>query len=481
MLPVLLEGVAWSTQHALQVGWYNIGARAGHVSIDQRAPTSELFGSSLAWLPQREDTSGEPPAAPPFLSFCAADALDAGVDIAYDQNNGASAVVVAAEVSQFTARSGRLDFKPGVQSTESCLFLRSNLREELDRASDRLSSCSLRDHLMAEADPYVLQIGGVTVFRGPVEEGFPFLQRPAKLDLVLFGRSFRAPVRTVTRGGRELFAEEIHLSALVDRLKCVALAALRQQNVRFAPTRLVIGLHTSVYPLHSLAEVLKEWHHLYASYFSEVIVACGARTGGESLACQLDHLVNGDLSSAREPAALASLCESCRDSEASASGLRLPFAPEAPQFRSRARTDGALMSHRLSPLPSRPCSSAGVHAHSETRSSGACSYPSSCGLSALSSSKRYMMIHLQALRQHEVNSQRSEMIKVAELGADVVYASARDGERGENRVSDGHAVRMVARERFRTKRGLTPRALDPLDNLPLSALKTSLPLPRATG
>jgi hypothetical protein len=95
-----------------------------------------------------------------------------------------------------------------------------------------------------------------------------------------------------------------------------------------------------------------------------------------------------------------------------------------------------------------------------------------------------MMIQLQALRDHEIKSKRNEIIKEADLGPDIVYASAGDGERegDTNRAGDRHAARMAARERFRTKRGLTPRVLDPLDSLPgkrsgnptLSPLKTRL-------
>lgn len=161
----------------------------------------------------------------------------------------------------------------------------------------RHGTCSVRDHLTAKSDPYVFLMHGLTMFRGPREDGYPFLDEPTQLSAVVYSMASPRPamVRTVHRqtGEKtEWYSSDADQSALLERLSLICFAALENGD----PTKkgiLIINasgvMDRGRHPLDAVANSLKHWRSRFAQFFHTVFLACGP---DEELAETLDLTIN---------------------------------------------------------------------------------------------------------------------------------------------------------------------------------------------
>lgn len=252
------------------------------VSQDHRAPP--LICAAMGPLEAHAALRAACPAAFTMASFEATD-FDAGGFIA-----GA------------TARS----------AAQQELFVRTNLEMHCKAASSVAggnSEFSVKDRLTTRVDGYVLVLRDVAVFRGPTDQGYPFLREPASVNMLIGGRSTLRP--EMGEGG-EYFLHSEDMAACEERLELLALGAFTaslEDDMTKGETEeaarcssawqgqrpsLVIAAHDLTatgarQPRHSLGAALKTWREKYASRFEAVVVACGDR----GTAAMLDKIING--------------------------------------------------------------------------------------------------------------------------------------------------------------------------------------------
>jgi hypothetical protein len=185
-----------------------------------------------------------------------------------------------------------------------CMPLRSDIGRYVEAANSELtlkgSSATMRQHLCASNDPYVFLCHGTTVFRGGMDEGFPFLNVPFKVHAVCAGMPpGRPPVQSVYSREATTFwyANIADHNALVDRYQCLALAAL--QSFASAPrdedlpilVLPALGGGPSQ-PIDAIVSILKNWRRNFSPFFRSVFLCY---PGQKDIACRTDDAVNRSL------------------------------------------------------------------------------------------------------------------------------------------------------------------------------------------
>jgi len=145
------------------------------------------FGRSNIHVPPTPKTSSiGPDTVFPPLIVVDQSPLDCLAQLEFIDDVKKRKVAVVLEVSDFTP-DGRLNCGLHVRSTavtQASMVLRTDTPRFVEVANEALRSgkCSVRDHLTAQHDPYVIASPGVTAFRGPREDGFPFFGEPCQCD-----------------------------------------------------------------------------------------------------------------------------------------------------------------------------------------------------------------------------------------------------------------------------------------------------------
>jgi len=281
VLPALLESAQRASQRALQEGQYSLKSQKEAIDLAELRtsnPSYRWLGSKTRLPAADLSKAGSGAREPAPLSFSMMEEIEVGHQLA----DAGSSAVVSTEVCAFTEDGRRFDSQQGSRSSEASLLVRTDAEQFLLRAAQGLSLVGQTHELLtALEDPYVLLCRGVVAFRGSSADGFPFLKRPASLNLVLRARPFRR-ASLVSSKSMELFEDERLYHSLLERLNLVALAALDRAQEDATAGRsehrvphVVLGIRPGDYPLNSLALALQEWHKVYAPHFASMVVACG--------------------------------------------------------------------------------------------------------------------------------------------------------------------------------------------------------------
>eukprot|EP00928_Gymnodinium_smaydae_P010933 TRINITY_DN14116_c0_g1_i1.p1 TRINITY_DN14116_c0_g1~~TRINITY_DN14116_c0_g1_i1.p1 ORF type:complete len:1291 (-),score=258.45 TRINITY_DN14116_c0_g1_i1:236-4108(-) len=235
-------------------------------------------------------------------------------------------IVLVAEAFQFLPDTGVVDAWHPAGMSPHCLPLRSDLTRYFAAAAEQIrrGRATMREHLTAVRDPYVFLCRDVTIFRGPREDGYPFLSKHTKIHVLMMAMSSSTPtVQTVLEKRNvglptgsctrtEWYRDQTEHTSLQERLNLVGPAVLQEVRAEAATTangaateELPPVLVFSVpgtggicpHPKDAVATSLKQWRRRFSNGFHSVFVCTGGRgeAKSEALAKHLDACVNSQL------------------------------------------------------------------------------------------------------------------------------------------------------------------------------------------
>ncbi|CAK0908374.1 unnamed protein product, partial [Prorocentrum cordatum] len=341
----LLEAVRASTEKAIRDGSYEAGETAGRLSQSARVDLSAISSANphVAWR-RRETLSARPPPPQlgrqaPRLQIGSESVLDTAIRLR--RAGVESPIVVVAEVQAF-AGDGSIDTRTAQAVSPGDLLLRSDfgrfvgaLRRQCSshrdgRLPNRLPSradaplgalcnvwalastlgapargeeANLRGELAAPRGPSIVACQQVTVFRGPAEDGYPFLREPVHVTVLVTAFPCGPQAHTLSSAGShsEWYAVCDERDAVVERLELLAELARREPpaggHAGEGPPLLLLcppgcGAPRRQ-PRHALAYALKAWRLRYGGCFGAVHLCCRDSRGPlEELAGLLRSVIN---------------------------------------------------------------------------------------------------------------------------------------------------------------------------------------------
>mmetsp|Transcript_75954 Transcript_75954/g.180617 ORF Transcript_75954/g.180617 Transcript_75954/m.180617 type:complete len:994 (-) Transcript_75954:49-3030(-) len=281
-------------------------ASSRHREVDLRAVSSPAkvhwFGQdNAAHSSAKEAPVGKMIPPPVLMADCSV--LDVAVALSNSLGK-AVPIFVLAEQLGFTS-SGTLDLDRSAAVSPACLPLRTDFRRFTDTISNptHTSEPTLKAHMCAATDPYVLHCPGVTVFRGSRETGYPFLKEPAKVDVILTAMTQMRPPITLSNGpqGRkvEWYHNEADLRAVNQRLALAAQVALQESQKTDAAVKPILIMSMpgccggGRHPRDAISNALKHWRRKFCEHFHSVFVCTGGQTSNDpSSTAQMDNAVN---------------------------------------------------------------------------------------------------------------------------------------------------------------------------------------------
>jgi len=301
----LLKCVWTHTQKAVRQQRYWTDASS---SVDLTEKLSSVasvdwFGwASVCNHPNAVDTKGPKKIAPPLL-ICESSPLDVAMSL-HKLTSPGRPIILVVEVGSFT-EAGSIDVKRFAAMNPQCLPLRSDFPRYAEAAESWLRSAkaTVQQHLTTGRDPYAFLCRDVTVFRGPHEQGYPFVKEPMKIHLLVISMSASRPavqLLTRTNGRTEWYQDEADHTALLERLNLVGLVA-QQEFIDERDQKPILVLSspgsssTCPHPRDAVANSLNLWRRRFSPHLHAVFVCTGGRSCGAqetSLAQHLDEIVN---------------------------------------------------------------------------------------------------------------------------------------------------------------------------------------------
>eukprot|EP00929_Paragymnodinium_shiwhaense_P052600 TRINITY_DN26348_c0_g2_i1.p1 TRINITY_DN26348_c0_g2~~TRINITY_DN26348_c0_g2_i1.p1 ORF type:complete len:956 (+),score=234.36 TRINITY_DN26348_c0_g2_i1:107-2974(+) len=176
-------------------------------------------------------------------------------------------------------------------------------------SNTRRSHMTHKCHLAALHNPYLMRCPEVTIFRGPMSEGYPFLLQPMKVVMTITAMARQMPqpssIDVPLYGAVDWFNDPEDFNALHERLTLLGLSALEDNDdgavnshnqASPAPALLITapGAGERRQPTGALASLLKRWRKRFAPFFADVYICCATRngTGDLGLAEYLNPIVN---------------------------------------------------------------------------------------------------------------------------------------------------------------------------------------------
>jgi len=216
--------------------------------------------------------------------------------------------VLVGEVTSFD-ESGCIDVSNSSSITPKDLLLRTDISRYIGDARGYIDKQGTKDcmkvHMTASDDPYILRCVNVTIFRGPQEEGFPFLEEPIHVHVLLTALSNNFPKVALMDAKRhgvvEWYADQSDHNCLLARLNLLGNVAREpvfegEENSGKKPVLLMTAPgceNRARQPHEGLANSLKHWRRQFAESFAVTFTCCSAWGAPDvALVASLDCIVN---------------------------------------------------------------------------------------------------------------------------------------------------------------------------------------------
>ena len=296
-LPGLVDLVRKSSEAALEAGSYQPNRKSPQVRLSQK--------SRVQWVNMESCVEPEPcqGLAPPPLVVSHKTPLEAAGVLG--RHFKGHPVIVTFEATEFE----RSDHKKGQMIEGEARMI---AQQEMFNCTNFVFSSHSATHLCAKArqspqerlcsmqDPGIVTADDVILFRGPAEDGYPFLseEEQVSMKVLVAGRAHKRP--WLQKG--EMFLNQDDFLAFSHRLNVMTYQALEDlgqkegSETNEQPAVLVLaacGLADAEYrqPRGGIAQALKTWRTMWSGYFEAVVVACG----DYETAAMIDRLVNTDV------------------------------------------------------------------------------------------------------------------------------------------------------------------------------------------
>mmetsp|Transcript_8131 Transcript_8131/g.23235 ORF Transcript_8131/g.23235 Transcript_8131/m.23235 type:complete len:805 (-) Transcript_8131:79-2493(-) len=361
VVSALSEVVAKTTKDALDMRGYRIPPRV-EVQLPHRVQDTFFAFASTNATPPEDELS-------PPLVCSATGPLELLAALRAKQST--NPMVMSFELTDF-ATDGSVLGLSARSFAQRDMMARTNLEHHIQQAEVEVKggSNTAEEHLRAASDPYILVAHNVRVFRGSLEQGYPFhsLEDSLNVTMLLSGRHALRP--EMSKKG-EYFTRERDVIACMDRLHLLGLAGVGAGESYEGPPSstgpgprgkpvLIISMHdltaaAAQQPRHSIAAALKTWRKLYAHMYEAVLVACGDSHTAEILDGQVNSelyasVLNGtwkpdawhwdtsflDLSSSGMLARLGTSVQSARHRGQTNEGAEVPSSAKTGRRRSSA-------------------------------------------------------------------------------------------------------------------------------------------------
>lgn len=309
-LATLLKCVRVTTEWALQRRTYRTQPKVRHCTghVDLNLPfVRQAHWCGLGNLevpPEMQESQINGKLIPPPLMFTEMEPLDVITQLRKIHGNNRPITLVT-EIDAFDDAGEIVLWRQKGGINPCCLPYRSDFSLYAAEAKTALkgSNTTIQQHISANQDPYIFLCPSVTVFRGPREEGYPFLQEPINLHVIAASiPRGRPPVQTVfsREGPTSWFAYKNDHNSLIERFNLLGLAAYQASDdgVLLPPRRreedkpilvlTALGCRGSS-PRDALAGILKNWRRRFAPFFHSVYICLPKAL---NLASFLDQAVN---------------------------------------------------------------------------------------------------------------------------------------------------------------------------------------------
>lgn len=305
-IPPLMATVSASTEEVLQRRWYETeeGVRVDLSKHMRPREVATWYGRCNVSVPTTAAQRNENEIAPPLII---SDQLPLEVLNSLEFIGETHRPInVVLEVEDFDDR-GHLKYNQCTSILQQNLMLRTDFQRYFSAVGSELKAFAAtpKEHLQALHDPYVCLCQGVTMFRGPREDGYAFLETPVNMRCIISALHVSRPaVNVLLDDGSQWYTDEKDQTAVLERLNLIGLCALqklepstiKEKDGKEALPILVISamgcLGRAMHPRDAIANSLKHWRHRYAHLFHTVIVACGPDL---DLAYRLDRVINGQV------------------------------------------------------------------------------------------------------------------------------------------------------------------------------------------
>lgn len=225
----LMSAIHKSTQQAIAQGFY-VTDTATRVNMKCRPmQIAQWFGESNVELVDVPKEGEEGSSIPPLI---VADCEPLEVVRRLRQNSGSSRQInVLTEITAFDRHTGDISKQCTALSAQQSSLLQTDFGTFLGTASRQMhcGQSSIEQHLRASHDPYVCLCPEVTLFRGTREDGYPFLDDPFTMNVIISSLTEERPHVIVSGDGSEWYTDEKDQTALLERLNLIGLVALQQQ------------------------------------------------------------------------------------------------------------------------------------------------------------------------------------------------------------------------------------------------------------
>lgn len=306
-LPALMRAVRISTDQAVKDRQYDIFDQHKRMKVD----LSQIQSSSekVKWLgqfnivvPRMPSATSRPVIVEPPIIVADMSPLDIFSRIiqSKDKDEINRPIYVVVEVRQFDA-TGNIENNDSAPSMQN-LFLRTDLARYFKTAEVdvRAGRSTVRDHLMAASDPYMFVCPDVTVFRGLREDGFPFVEKPRRINCIVSAMTCAHPVMTASTNWNtgektEWYRKDDDQTALLERLSLLGCAALQDADPKNRPILILTALGCNdrgTHPRDAVANSLKHWRQRFSRLFHTVYLSCGSDA---DLAATMDIAINGQV------------------------------------------------------------------------------------------------------------------------------------------------------------------------------------------
>eukprot|EP00435_Cladocopium_sp_Y103_P070953 s557_g36.t1 len=209
-------------------------------------------------------------------------------------------VVLIAEVIDFDG-NGDVDQRNACSVVPDDLLLRSDLGRFLDHIKrscrqynqkDNRPKSQLRDYMTDQVCPFVVRLNEVTLFRGPAEQGYPFLKDTLQVTVLLMAVPHqRATLQKVfyqTKPPVDWYEQLAEYQALVSRFFLLARAI--EDLTKASPDHKAIvvmpmpGCSSNVQQPHdAVANCLKHWKQNYSHLLEALHICCRNRRGPDNV------------------------------------------------------------------------------------------------------------------------------------------------------------------------------------------------------